>query len=544
MCGQEATFRLMAVTFACEQCASAPATTKERVGKFQSFVLATGRRIAANLDYALSQSNNHGVSECVGLITAASLLPADRTSEAWKRRGLRELERQLAELVFPDGAFSQHSAIYHRVLLDDLLWVASRLRQGGQEVPAWLIDAGARAVTFIAALMNPDTGRVPLYGANDGAQVLPLADADFLDFRPVVQAGFHVFHGRRFLPEGPWDEKTAWLEDGGQKTEGGAMPEAVGQRAEDGGRIRATRVLDAPLRTPASDFRHPTSGSAQHFPDAGCLSWQSGEARLFFRCPTHFRHRPSQADLLHVDLEWRGHPIAHDAGTYSYNPGTGQPGDSEDPADPSGISGSPARERRERNPDPTHDLPLLTPRATGSARPLFKSGALSAAAVHNTIAFDGEEPREKAGRFLYLPWPRGQAGWNGNNDVFEATHDGWGKLGLTHQRRVSSPGPDRFVVTDMMSGGGRHRGRLHWLLADWPYAFDADESRLVLRTPAGDYAVSWSVPAGNVSLVRADPGSARGWWSPHYSQAKPALSLAVEFEFSGECRIETRFGPA
>src|SRR6185312_2792000 len=61
MCGQESTFRLMAVVFAAEGLGVPPAQ-REQLARF---VVATGRRIAANLDYALSQKNNHGVSECV-----------------------------------------------------------------------------------------------------------------------------------------------------------------------------------------------------------------------------------------------------------------------------------------------------------------------------------------------------------------------------------------------------------------------------------------------------------------------------------------------
>jgi hypothetical protein len=44
-----------------------------------------------------------------------------------------------------------------------------------------------------------------------------------------------------------------------------------------------------------------------------------------------------------------------------------------------------------------------------------------------------------------------------------------------------------------------------------------------------------------VNLIRADPISSRGWWSPYYWHAAPALSLGIEFEFSGEARATTRF---
>jgi hypothetical protein len=309
--------------------------------------------------------------------------------------------------------------------------------------------------------MNPATGRVPLYGANDGANVLPIADGDFLDFRPIVQATCAVI-GIAGLAGGPWQEAGGWLK----------------------GNLAAMRPA---LETGEKD-------GAVHFPDGGLLWWRSGAARLAMRCPRGFRHRPSQADLQHVDLEWRGEAIAIDAGTFSYN-----------------TSG-----------------PLAS--------------ALKPAAVHNTVVFDGEEPLRKAGRFLYLPWPRGEAAWSDGQREFSASHEGWARLGLRHERRITAPGREEFVIEDQVAGAGSHQLRLHWLLADLPYHLDVPGRRLVLETASGRYALSWS--EGACSLVRADPESDRGWWAPHYLRAEPALSLAVEVEFSQSARVTTRFAPA
>lgn len=461
MCGQEATFRLMAAKFARDACADAAATTEARVARFHSFVFATGQRIAANLDYALSQSNNHGVSEAIGLITAGILLPSEPESGGWRRRGEAALQSQLAELLYRDGAFSQHSANYHRVLLHDLTWAAVVLRATGEPPPAWLGDAGRRAVAFLEVLMNPDTGRVPLYGANDGANVLPLADCDYLDFRPVMHAAHVIFHGVRGLSPGPWDEAGRWLTSG------------IEGRKEDGSQT--------------TEARH-------HFPNGGVLVWRHCDMKLFLRCPTKFRHRPAQADLLHVDLEWRGQPIAIDAGTYSYNA-----------------------------PGPF-------------------TGALKEAALHNTVTFDGGEPMEKAGRFLFLPWPTGQAGWEG--DIFAASHDGWSRICARHWRRVRATA-DGFEVEDCLSGTGRLHARLHWLIADQEYVMDGANSTLRLSTAAGPVTMKWSAPAGfSVTLVRAAPESNRGWWSPYYGHVTPAISLAIEFDFEGEVRVTTNFAPA
>ena len=487
MCGQEATFRLIAACWAAEALGESRAFTSARRAKLASFVLATGRRIAANLDYALSQSNNHGVSECMGLLTAAAYLPTEKEAAAWRSQGWRSLQRQIADLVYADGGFAQHSAVYHRVLVHDLLWLVWVLRQAGDPVPEWLSDGLRRAVEFLDALLTPETGRVPVYGANDGANILPLADSDFLDFRPVVQAGYAVLDGTRRFPPGPWDEAADWLAPGWRMTDGRRM-------ADDGGESepRADSLERSDKGQGPEDGRRTERA---HFPEAGVAVWRTADLRVFLRCPTRFRHRPSHADLLHVELEWRGQPIAHDAGTFSYNV-----------------------------PGPF-------------------AGGLNEARYHNTLTLDDAEPLEKVGRFLYLPWPRGQAGWDKATGEFVATHVGWARLGLSHVRRLAQPSPEVVVIRDHVGGVGRHRGRLHWLLADLPHRFEPLASQLILHTPAGDYALTWSVPAGKATLVRADPDTARGWWSPYYDYAAPALSLAIDFDFSSAAEVSTTFAP-
>src|SRR5205823_1624803 len=80
-------------------------------------------RIQANLNYALSQRNNHGISEAVGLWTIGALFPEFARANEWSECGREILETQGLELIYEDGAFAQHSVNYQRVVLQDFLWV-------------------------------------------------------------------------------------------------------------------------------------------------------------------------------------------------------------------------------------------------------------------------------------------------------------------------------------------------------------------------------------------------------------------------------------
>lgn len=452
MCGQEATFRLMAVLFAAE---NLPIPDAHRA-LLARFIMVSARRIAANLDYALSQKNNHGVSECVGLVSAALVLPAAPESESWLRRGLAALERQLVELVYEDGGFSQHSLIYHRVLLHDLAWVNHRLLSVEARVPTWLTSAGRRAGDFLVALIEPCSGQGPLYGPNDGANVLPLADADFLDMRPVAQLAGAAFTGGLPFETGPWDEAAGWLVPGWR-----SLP-------------RKPRALPAQW----------------HAPHAGCAQLRNESGKLFLRCPTRFRHRPAQADMLHVDISLRGQPCVVDGGSFSYN----------------------SRER-------------------------FAN--LGAASQHNSFTIDAVEPMSKVSPFLYLPWPRGEV--KEDEGGFVARHTAYAGMEVEFTRRVAGA-PHGFVVEDHVECARGRRLRWHWRLADLPWRLDAESGQVSCTFEGGILRIAWEADvAVDVRLLRADQLTAYGWWSPHYGEVEAACSLLLDLPGSEEMNLRTTF---
>ena len=454
MCGQEATFRLMAVVLTVETMGGNE-TQRATVAKF---AVATARRISANLNYALSQKNNHGVSECVGLITVALWLPAHDESQQWLNRGLCELEQQLSELVYSDGSFSQHSLVYHRVLLHDLAWCAFRLHAAGLAIPEWLAVPANRALAFLIRITDPTNGCAPLFGANDGANILPLADAHFLDMRPVIQLTAAIFHRELPLPAGPWDEAVAWL----------AGPLASLPRV--------------PWPQCPGLWQAQIGGYAQ-------LSAQRG--RLFLRCPSHFRHRPAQADMLHADIWQDGKAIAQDGGSFSYN---------------------------------------STARHT----------ALGDAAQHNAMTVDNIEPLQKFSRFLYLPWPEGHVEAI-HDTAIRASHDGYERLGVKWTREVAIRPGGGFFVRDQVETVVRRELRWHWRLADGDWRLQ-DDALMNTRLP---YTIRWrGLAAVHVALIRADETTAFGWTSQLYSETEPALSLVIDSQVAGTAEVLFEFIPA
>lgn len=465
-CGQEATFRLMAASWGRQLFSSSPSTSAERLLRWRQFVYQTGRRIDGHLDFALSQSNNHGISECVGLVTAARILSSAPEAAAWIERGTSELLRQVRNLVYADGSFAQHSTVYHRLMLHDLIWYLCLTRANGDAPADALTRAAARATRFLHNLMDEPSGEVPLTGDNDGSNILPLANADYLDFRPIVQLASSVVDGRRVLGPGPWDEAVGWL-------------------------APTPSEKTAPSLTTVRE-------SEWHGREGGWWVVRRPTTQIVMRAPEKYMHRPAHADLLHIDLWWRGQAITRDAGSYSYN-----------------TAGH------------------------------FAKG-LAHTAVHNSVEVNGRSQMQKVSRFLVLPWPNAVISDTPRGSM-TAQHDAYASIGVTHRRVVQSDEAEGWVVDDTLYCRRplqKTSVRLHWLLEDCDWQLDRDANRLVLGLKAGRYCIQWQANGPlAATVVVADPGSERGWWSPHYHEARSAISLSITVEQQTETRLRTLFGP-
>ncbi len=452
-CGQEASLRAMAWIFGLYGFLHDPATTADRISALAHMLAIIGERIEGNLQYALSQQNNHGISEGMGLWTIGTLFPEFRAAARWRKKGRSVLEEQGRKLIYDDGSFSQHSVNYHRLMLHDYLWCLRLGEIGKRPFSPQLQQRIAAAGNWLYQLQAGQDGQLPYYGQNDGALILPLNNCDYQDFRPVIQAIHYLQTGKRLYSDGVWDEDLLWL---------------FGQKA-----------LDSPVDSIVqSDF---------HAKDGGYYTLRAGNDMAFVRC-TSFRHRPAQADMLHVDLWHDGDNIAIDAGTHSYN----------------------ANE------------PWNNP--------------LSGTRYHNTVTVDGLDQMERAGKFLWLPWLHGtvqtwQTSSDGQIAYWQGAHDGYGRLSspVNHQRGIVRLGKDMWLILDRLQSRANHTYRLHWLLADVPHQWNVDEATIALNTPTGAYHVHLGTHNSpfHATLTRAAEKSADGWHAPYYNTKIPALSLAL-----------------
>lgn len=276
---QECAMRILTWSMVYPILQDSPASNADLKRRLFASIWQHAARIPPTLTYARSQNNNHLLSEALGLIAAGTLfMPQSRRAAGWLELGWREFCGGLLRQIEPDGTYAQHSANYHRLMLQLSLIFNAYAQHLDRRIPDEIIQRLAAATRWVTAQMDEKTGRLPNLGHNDGTLLLPMGCAEFRDYRPTAQAASRAFLGEPCLPPGAWDELSLWL----------GLP------------------CEQPV-TKTCDFDSP----AVH-------QLTSQNARAILR-GVRFRGRPAHADQLHLDVWWDGFNILQDAGTYTYN---------------------------------------------------------------------------------------------------------------------------------------------------------------------------------------------------------------------------------
>jgi len=286
--GQEAAIRFLSAAIGFWALTDPERVTAGQWVQFARLAWATGYRIHRHIDYAISQRNNHALSEAFGLLLIAHLFPEFVDAELWERVGRRVLSASMADQFFDDGSYIQHSFNYHRVALQ-IGTAALRIGEiAGKPFTRALYERLLRSAEFLYAMVDPLTGEVPRYGHNDGSLVLPFTECRHWDFRPAIQAAYFLCTRRRAFSPGPWDEEVMWL------------------LGDEFARSRGPDRVATPMRE-----------RVQSFDNGGYYLLRGEQSHCMIRCH-EYRTRPGQRDALHLDLWWRGVNVLRDCGTYLY----------------------------------------------------------------------------------------------------------------------------------------------------------------------------------------------------------------------------------
>lgn len=283
-CGQETAIRAIALLYAEANLASAPSSDSEALGRIASVLAASGERIADAIGQAISQRNNHAISEAMGMLVLGIRFRGSHPEAArWARGGRRLLERLILEQFAEDGWYIQHSFTYLRLALDQCVIAQRMLRSSRSSLSDAALARLRSAVDLLLAVVDPETVIVPNHGSNDGALVHPIALAPYRDFRPVITAACASFAHPLPRDVAPNAETLAWLD------------------------------LPAPKR---GDPLHDgvTTGSSGW----AAARLGGGAVSVFVRAGS-YTSRPGQIDPLQLDVRFGSREVVTDAGTFSYN---------------------------------------------------------------------------------------------------------------------------------------------------------------------------------------------------------------------------------
>jgi len=467
-CGQESTFRMLAWVFSASAFLNVPQPDEAHYHRLTELIWYTARHLEANINFARSQKNNHAVSEAVGLLTVGLLFPEFRRSEVWRAKGRKILAAEVDRQIYDDGSYVQHSLNYHRVMMDGLLWAGRLCELGGEPLDEQVTAAMKRALRWLVEMIDPHTGRVPNYGANDGALVLPLSCCDYTDFRPVAQAMHYLLHRNRCFGPGPWDEKMVWF----------FGPES----------------LDAPVQRcdRKATFAAPAGG---YYILRGPESW------AMTRCHS-YRDRPNQADMLHLDLWFKGENVLRDGGSYMYY----------------------------CEPPWQH---------------YFESTR-----AHNTVTIDGADQMIKGPRFLWFRWTRSRlrrfdSSADGRAGYFQGEHYGYTRLsGRVIHRRTVCRIDDSYVIIDDILGSGQHDVAVRWRL--YPGNWEERDRCWQARVSGELFALAVTGEPGMVCRVLCgqESPSPEGWESVYYAEKTAAPTVLFTGPVTLPVSLLTIAGPA
>ena len=275
-CGQEISFRIFSWINALEYFSSF--FTKEDEQRIVENIYTSLLRVNANIDYAAkSVKNNHSISEAAGLFIGGLLFPQFEESKYFVDKGLKYLLKETSYQIYRDGSYIQHSFTYQRLALDVLSFVMLVAKKLNFELPEELKQRHLKMIEFLNSFIQ-ENGWLPNYGSNDGANLFPIADDDYRDFRSslnlasVVNSGYSLFEGNKKLVEV--------------------------FSTKDKGILGLDKKVE--------------------FNDGGYYILKNKNFFSFIRCHS-YKDRPASNDMFHFDV-WSGSKnIFCDAGSYSYN---------------------------------------------------------------------------------------------------------------------------------------------------------------------------------------------------------------------------------
>lgn len=275
-CGQEISLRLIVWIIALDYFNDFFSESEKKI-IFKN-ICSSLYRIRANIEYAIkSVKNNHSVCECVGLILGGLFFPNIPQSKEMMNFAHKELVKELEYQVYSDGSYIQNSFIYQRLALDVLSFLILSSNKLHFKLDSNILKKHHEMTKFLISFIQ-EKGHLPNYGSNDGANLFPIGISSYRSFDMSLNFALSV-------------------------------NKQVNLTYKDSNLLELFNI----------DVEDKFELSSQlQYRAGGYYNLTNKDFFLFTRIHSHY-HRPAQADMLHLDVWFRGRNIFCDSGTFSYN---------------------------------------------------------------------------------------------------------------------------------------------------------------------------------------------------------------------------------
>jgi hypothetical protein len=287
-CSQEISLRILNWVFAIYYYSDKFKMDENRWQKILNSIYWQFHHVYHNIHFSrIAVRNNHAITETLTLYIIGTLFPFFKNSQKWAKKGKSWFEKEIQYQIYEDGTFLQFSMNYHRVVVQLLTLGICFAEKNKDEFGSIVYDRAYKSLNFLFQCQESSNGKLPNYGANDGALFFPLTSSDFRDYRPQLNTLHQIITGENLYEQnGIWEEDSFWVNS--NKINLKKYPRLIKQM--------------------------------------GCVKFEVGgyyiirdeSTMSFIRCGNH-KDRPSQADNLHLDLWVKGDNMLVDAGSYKYN---------------------------------------------------------------------------------------------------------------------------------------------------------------------------------------------------------------------------------
>ncbi len=290
-CAMEVALRAVNLLTAFQLFRHSPRLDENRLLQLLATFEQHGAHIRRNLEFSYIVTSNHYLSDVVGLLWLGMMLPELEAAREWREFGRRELLREMDKQVLADGADSEASTGYHRLVLELFLYSFMLCRANDFAIPEKYWRKLHAMLGYLRAYMRPD-GHAPLIGDTDSGQLMPLVKRAADEHAYVLALGAAVFKELRF--------KLSVSE--------AAPEELLWMLGADG--------LHDYENLPPSE-----KASSQAFADAGTYIMREDDLYLLFNasdCGLDGRGSHGHNDVLSIEVSACGASFITDPGTYFY----------------------------------------------------------------------------------------------------------------------------------------------------------------------------------------------------------------------------------